>query len=71
MIEGFGAQGERFFVIDLGVSRGLVRVVLGSDFKHTMEPKCVQNVAWGHLGAPGGPKCLVDDFGRHFGPSGS
>ena len=63
MIEGFGAQGERFFGIDLCVSRGLVRVVLGSNFGHTMEPKCVQNVAWGHLGelggSPGCPKCLL------------
>ena len=60
-------QGVRFLWIDLCVSRGLVRVVLGSDFGHKMEPKCVQNVAWGHLGglggSPGCPKCLLDDFG--------
>ena len=54
MIEGFGAQGERFFGIVLCVSRGLVRAVLGSDFGKKMEPKCVQNVAWGHLGGLGG-----------------
>ena len=55
-----------FFVIELGVSRGLVRVVCGNDFGHKMEPKCVQNVAWGHLGGlggpPGCPKCTLDDF---------
>ena len=59
MIEGFGAQGERFFGIDLCVSRGLVRV-LGSDLGLKMRPKSVQNVSWSHLGGlgrvPGVPK---------------
>ena len=53
MIEGFGAQGERFSGIDLCVSRGLVRV-LGSDLELKMRPKSVQNVAWSHLGGLGG-----------------
>ena len=53
MIEGFGAQGERLFGIDLCVSRGLVRV-LESDLGLKMRPKSVQNVAWSHLGGLGG-----------------